>query len=371
MMRGRGRVGALALVLAVCVAGCSSANSSNTSKPSSTTRRAASTTAPSTTTASSATGSPTSSAPQAAVASAGCRPGATAAVTDQRHNVQSGGTQRWYLLTTPKVADGRKPVPLVVDFHGLAEGAAVQVQMSQFGRLAQARNFIVATPNGTGTPVGWKISDQAPSNPDLQFVIKLLDGIEAEQCVDTSRVYATGLSDGALFSSLLACTMANRFAAIAPVAGVAMPKPCNASRRVPVLAIHGTADPILLFNGGIGDRLSQVLGGKSNIKTTATTVPTDLHGAGYPAAVAAWAAKDGCNPQATDRRIKSDVIRRTYRCPAGLGVEFLIVTGGGHSWPGSQLSKSIVNIVGPTTFSIDATAEIYRWLRQYRISSHT
>ncbi|MDQ6697320.1 MAG: hypothetical protein M3Z46_07665 [Actinomycetota bacterium] len=302
------------------------------------------------------------------MASAGCRAGATTAVKDQRHDLQSGGEQRWYFLTTPSVANGRRPMPLVVDLHGLAEGAGIHVQMTQFGRLAQAKKFIVATPNGTGSPVGWKIGDESPSNPDLQFVTKLLDDIEAKRCIDTSRVYATGLSDGALFSSLLACTMSNRFTAIAPVAGVAMAKTCTTSRPVPVLAIHGTADPILLFNGGVGDRLSQVLGGKSNIKTTSTTVPTDLHGTGYPAAVAAWAAKDGCDHQATDKRIARDVIRRTYSCPAGVGVEFLIVIGGGHSWPGSQLSKSIANIVGPTSFSFDATAEIYRWLHQYRLS---
>ena len=76
--------------------------------------------------------------------------------------------------------------------------------------------------------------------------------MEAHQCVDESRIYATGLSDGALFTSLLACTMANRFAAFAPVAGVVVNKPCDPGRRVPIIAFHGTADPILYFNGGVG-----------------------------------------------------------------------------------------------------------------------
>ena len=302
------------------------------------------------------------------MASAGCRAGATTAVKDQRHNLQSGGEQRWYYLTTPRQADGRKPVPLVVDFHGLSEGATVHVQMTQFGKLAQHKGFIVATPNGTGNPVAWNISDLSSSNPDVRYVKQLLDSLEATHCIDTSRVYATGLSDGALFSSLLACTMADRFAAIAPVAGVAMPKNCNPARPIPVLAFHGTADPILLFNGGIGDALSKALGGKTSIKTTATTVPTDLNGTGYPAAVAAWAAKDGCDSTATDKKVAHDLIRRTYQCPGGVGVQFYIVLGGGHAWPGSALSKSIVNIVGPTTFSINATDEIYRWFQHYRLA---
>ncbi len=286
---------------------------------------------------------------------------------DKRIDMKSGAQARWYLLTTPRLPDGRKPVPLIVDFHGLLEGAQVHVQMSQFGRLAQRKGFIVATPNGTGNPVGWNISEQSSANLDLAFVTKLLDSIESAHCVDTSRVYSTGLSDGALFSSLLACTMADRFTAIAPVAGLAMPKNCHPSRRIPVLTFHGTADPILLFNGGIGDTLSKVLGGKSAANTTTTTAPADLDGKGFPAAVAAWAASDGCDPKPVDRRVKPDLIRRTYRCPSGVGVEFIIVVGGGHTWPGSQFSKAIASIVGPTTFSVDATAEIYRWLVQYHL----
>lgn len=365
MINRRVRVGVLALVVALAAAGCSSSDNSAAKDTSSTATSKSTTTSKSSTT----TAPPTTVRTQAAVASAGCRAGATTAVTAERHDLSSGGQPRWYLLTTPQLADGAKPVPLVLDFHGLSEGATVHVQMTQFGRLAQAKGFVVAFPNGMGKPVQWNISDQSSANPDLGFVTKVLDTIEADHCIDTTRVYATGLSDGALFSSLLACTMADRFAAVAPVAGVAMPKGCNPARPIPVLAFHGTADPILLFNGGIGDRLTQVLGGKSDIKTTPTTVPTDLHGAGYPAAVADWAAKDGCDAKATDTRVAKDLIRRTYRCPAGVGVEFYIVEGGGHAWPGSALSKSIATIVGPTTSSIDATAEIYRWVTQYQLTN--
>lgn len=368
MVRTSMRLLAAALLVSAAMSGCAGKDKAGSAGSTTTTSATSTPTSPTSTpkpAAPSSTTTPTTGAPVVAKSS-GCGAGTSPATLDMRHDLTSGSQKRWYFLTTPRT-NNQRAIPLVVDFHGLAEGADVHRRMTHFSQLGQRKGFIVATPNGTGSPVQWNISDQSSKNKDLEFVGKLLDSIEGAHCVDTSRVYATGLSDGALFSSLLACTMADRFAAVAPVAGLAKPGDCHPSRPIPMLTFHGTADPILLFNGGVGDALNQALGGKSDIKTTATTVPTDLHGTGYPAAAAAWAAEDGCGAKATDTRVARDLIKRTYRCPAGLGVQFFIVVGGGHSWPGSEFSKAIGKIVGPTTFSIDATAEIYRWVRQFTL----
>jgi polyhydroxybutyrate depolymerase len=61
------------------------------------------------------------------------------------------------------------------------------------------------------------------------------------------------------------------------------------------------------------------------------------------------------------------VIRRTYDCPDEAAVEFLIVEGGGHSWPSSEFSRSIERIVGPTTFDIDASREVWDFLSRFRL----
>ena len=137
----------------------------------------------------------------------------------------------------------------------------------------------------------------------------ILDQLEDEAVRrQVARIYSTGLSDGALFTSLLACTMNDRFAAFAPVAGVVMPTPCHPGRPVPIMAFHGTADPTLPFNGG----------------TPGTTPPpVNLHGPGYPANVQAWAVKDGCDPVSTDTQVTAHVILRTYHCPPGAAVDVL------------------------------------------------
>jgi polyhydroxybutyrate depolymerase len=321
----------------------------------------------------------------APVPSAGCRLAPGPAVTHQQQNMTIQGVSRFYLLTTPApstpsptpskrtssvTAGSPIPRPLVVDFHGLAEGATLHAQTSQFGELGQKDGFVAVFPNGTGSPVQWKATDQAPTNPDLEFVTALLKQVESSQCIDTSRVYASGFSDGSFMVSLLACTMSNTFAAIGAVSGLQLPKPCRTTRRVPIITFHGTADPILYFNGGIGTGLLNSLfgqGGSTSSSTTTTTRPARLRGPGVPATVQAWAEKDGCNPGPTDTRSSSQVILRAYACPPKTSVTFYIILGGGHAWPGSTFSQSISKITGFTTFQINATATMWSFFQRFRL----
>ena len=120
------------------------------------------------------------------------------------------GVGRRYLLSSPAWAEGDEPLPVVVDFHGLAEGADVHAQMTQLGPLGVAEGFVTVFPHATGSPFAWNVSPSVADNPDLRYVTALLDRVEAERCVDTGRVYATGLSNGAMMSSVVACTMADR-----------------------------------------------------------------------------------------------------------------------------------------------------------------
>jgi polyhydroxybutyrate depolymerase len=304
--------------------------------------------------------------------SAGCQQTQPAAQLSKRQTIAVGGTGRWYLLSNPAPAATTKPRPLVVDFHGLSEGAQAHVLMSKLGDLGQKEGFVVVTPNGTQTPVQWDVTAPPATNKDVAFIKAFLAKVEAQQCIDTARVYATGLSDGAFMTSYVGCNMADTFAAIAPVAGVQHPATCKPGREVPVLAFHGTQDPILYFNGGIGTgKLNSVLGPKNGLPTTSeaptTTEAPQISGAGYPEHVKAWATANGCNPTPTDTRISSEVIHRVYSCPAGTAVEFYIVLGGGHAWPGSAFSQSIAKFVGYTTMQIDASKLDWAFFKRFAL----
>lgn len=298
-----------------------------------------------------------------AVPSAGCGTDAHPAISAEKVTMEVAGEERYYLLTVPKGTDDT-PAPVVFDFHGLMEGAEIAAKASMLPELGADEGFITVVPNGRGNPVSWDVTPDPAKNPDMAFVADMLDTLEAEQCVDVSRVYATGLSNGAVMTSGVACAYPDRFAAVAPVAGVAAA--CDATERpVPMLAFHGTADPILLFNGGVGD-LGGLIGGTAD----ASKVPdADLEGEGYPAAVAEWAARNGCEDSFTDDQVEDDVIRRTYDCPDDADVIFDIIEGGGHTWPGSEFNAQLGDIMGPTTMNLDGSAAMWEFFSQFQLPS--
>lgn len=300
-----------------------------------------------------------------AVPSPGCEGGTTGEVVKKRREVPGtvgdGGAPRWYLLTAPA---GAEPQPLVLSFHGLAEGAEIHTLTSEMGELGLTEGFTTAFPSGTGEPVSWKVFDGGTESPDLAYVTALLDAIGDERCIDTSRVYATGFSNGAMMTSLLACTMADRIAAFAPVAGLTDYDDCEPSRPAPMLTFHGTADAILYFNGGVGD-LSVIDGNEPD--GSAPLPDVDLDGEGYPATAQIWAERNGCDPDATDEPLGDELIERTWDCPDGAEVTFVIVEGGGHSWPGSAFSAQIEPVVGPTTTEIDASDAAWEMFQRHQL----
>ncbi len=228
--------------------------------------------------------------------------------------------------------------------------------MSQFGTLAQQDGFVVAFPEGTGDPVRWDMTTLAPANPDLEFVTALLAQLEATQCIDTSRVYASGFSDGAYMASALACSMSDQIAAIGAVSGLQLPTRCTTDRPVPIIAFHGTADPILPYDGGTGTTtLSQEL---DDTEATPTPVPT---------VVRDWAARDSCNSRSVDTDVASQVVLRQFRCPADTAIEFYTVLDGGHAWPGSLISASELATNGATTFQIDATSLMWSFFQRFQL----
>ena len=157
------------------------------------------------------------------------------------------GVARTALLHAPATAPG--PRPLVLAFHGYGGGMWDLGYVGGLSDLAEAEGFVVAYPQGTGEGPTWDLAGES----DVPFVLALIDELEASQCTDPARVFVTGFSMGGGMTNLLACRVADRIAAIAPVAaihGETWGGPCLPSRPVPIVAFHGTLDEALPYEGG-------------------------------------------------------------------------------------------------------------------------
>jgi polyhydroxybutyrate depolymerase len=181
--------------------------------------------------------------------SAGCHPGELPAVRGVRRRILVSGEHRRFIVDAP-AAPADRPLPVVLSFHGFRGNASGQRWWTGWGRLARRAGFIAIHPEGhrgvrllNTTGRGW---DLMPTETrDAAFVRALLDALEAERCVDRRRVFATGMSNGGFFANLLGCELADRLAAIAPVAGGLDLRTCAPARPVAVLLVHGRADTVV------------------------------------------------------------------------------------------------------------------------------
>lgn len=309
----------------------------------------------------------------AAAPSAGCG-SSTATVGDHpTEAVSSGGRDRAYALHVPPAHDGETPVPLVVDFHGYSEGGPIHAAHSALGPYGDEQGFVTVTPDSGYEVPRW---DVGLDSEDLAMVGDLLDQLEADLCLDTNRLYVTGLSNGAFMTSSVACVYSDRFAAAAPVAGITDPDGCTFERPVPVIAFHGTEDTFIDFEGGIGSSVADLpapdgegtlgddpsadeVGDAADIRTSPS----------IPEVAAAWAGRNGCEAEPTEERVSPEVLRQAFACPPGADAELYVVEGGGHTWPGSSFDDSITSIVGYVTHDIDANELMWAFFQAHPLSA--
>jgi polyhydroxybutyrate depolymerase len=295
----------------------------------------------------------------AARPSPGCTATTSVAAGEEKVTLDSGGVSRWFFRHVPPGYDGKRPTPVVVDIHGYAEGATVHTKMSALGPYGDQHGFVTVSPQGRGSIPFW---DTTLGSADMQFIGALLDSVDRTLCVDDNRIFVTGLSNGAFMTSAIACAFADRVAAAAPVAGIRDIAGCRPTRAVPVVTFHGTEDPFVAFEGGLGPKALALPAPDGSGKTLAEEglANTDK-GPSITDLTAAWAKRNGCTTRPDEQPLAADVTVVRFKCPAGSETELYRITGGGHTWPGSEFSKGIASVVGSTSFSISANEVIWNF----------
>jgi polyhydroxybutyrate depolymerase len=279
------------------------------------------------------------------------------------HTITVGGQPRAYRLYEPRTLDRARPAPLVLVFHG-GGGTPEQIERSAgFNALADREGFVVVYP--AGYRKSWNdgrgaeaVAAQREQLDDVAFIDALLDEVFARHRIDPRRVYATGISNGAMFSHHVALRLAPRIAAIAPVAG-GLPEPLTGGFSAPpgvsVLVINGTDDPLVPYAGGdvtvFGSRRGRVIGAEDT--------------------AAKWRTANRCAEAPAAEEVTADpaggcaATRFTWSgCAPGTSVQLLRINGGGHTWPGGRQFLP-QRIVGKACRAPDGATLIWEFFKRH------
>ena len=247
------------------------------------------------------------------------------------------GEHRTYRVYVPPAAP-RVGAPVVLALHGLYGSGAQFERSSGWNQTAARAGVIVAYPDSYTQ--GWRYSPTEVA--DVDFLTRVITDVTRRYHADPRRVYLSGHSSGAFMSYRMACDRAAMIAAIGPDAG-APASDCSAppARPLSVISIHGTADTVVPYNGGV----PHVPG-----RPTTTSLPSAHQ------VIARWVHWDGCNPRQQTRTSGAVTTEIWTGCRAHTQVRLLSLAGWPHTFPTSADGAPI-----------DGSSVIWAFLRTYRL----
>jgi polyhydroxybutyrate depolymerase len=263
---------------------------------------------------------------------------------DYVFTLEHDGLTRTYRVHVPKGYSAR-PTPLVMSFHGGGGNMEYQADDKYYGLISKSESsgWIVVFPNGYSRFRGGKLASWNAGNccaaardqniDDVGFIRQMLKDLRGQLNIDPNRIYANGMSNGALFSHRLACEMSDTVKAIASVAGSDGTKSCNPSKPVSILEIHARDDDMVLFNGGAGKDKAYL----ANFVSVKDTVEN-------------WVQRNACSTPPKRVMERPGAFCDAYSpCRGGSEVRLCVTESGGHSWPGG--TKIRTGEKGSTAFS--------------------
>ena len=319
-----------------------------------------------------------------------------------KETVTVDDVDRNFTVRLPKGYDAQKRYPVVILLHGLNQDADDLQRLTRFDELADKDGIITVYPaalhgrwnvgvrpqerrsmgmgpgghghhggggypggggggypgGGGGYPRGGgqqpqsgdpdQDRRQAPAD-DVAFFNQMLDQLGTKFSVDSSRIYAAGLSEGGFMSLRAGCALSDRIAAIAAV-GAAMPKTmiCLPSRPVPLVMISGTSDPVVPYGGGT-----------EHNRNLATISVED--------SAKAWARIDRCAEKPDRSKVSPhekggmETKIDTYNgCQQNAQVVLYSVKGAGNTWPGGE-QYEVEKTVGKTSSDPNANEVIWNF----------
>ena len=205
---------------------------------------------------------------------------------------QVDGETREAIVYAPAASRGGGKVPLVLSFHG--RGDNMQNFQGTYVHTAW-RDAIVVYFQGLesrGGLAGWQVERGEASDRDLKLVDVALASLRKTYNVDDDRVYATGFSNGGMFTYLLWAERPGVFAAYAPVAG-RLRSSVQPKHPRPLFHVAGEQDRQVSFSDQkVAIEIAVDVNGVGASPTSCGDGCT-IYGSGTPAPVMAWIHSGG------------------------------------------------------------------------------
>lgn len=261
---------------------------------------------------------------------------------DYEFGIQLQNRNRTFLLHVPPQS-GSIPLPLFLNFHGYGNDNELFCTNSGIRPLADKEGFFAICPRGGTADLAWNGGDCCGTAPaldidDVEFTRQMVQFVEQQLCLDKSRVFAGGYSNGGFMSYRLACEASDLIRAIGPVAGLLSDEStysCNNQvQPVPVIHFHGTLDATIRYSGGVEsiDRYKDIL---------------------------------GCVGQPVVTFQNRTATCETYQnCQGKAEVSFCTIQGQGHAWPGCVGVPGSGAGCSGNTFDINATVEMWNFFKR-------
>ncbi len=260
------------------------------------------------------------------------------------------GHEREHLVFIPDDYTDSKMYPLMIILHGYGGVPQGIMEYTRFNQVGNTYDFLIVYPGGIpnwNSGIGDNSNNPTPDVNDVGYIDALIDKLSNSYRIDSSKIYATGFSNGGFMAYKLACQLSHRIAAVASVSGVmstSILENCNPSRAIPVLQIHGTKD-IWVFIDGLKEWLSVDETLRSwinfnNCDSSDMTVLPDLD------------PTDNCTIEKY----------RYINCTNNSKVVYYKIIDGGHTWPGSW-PEAYQN----TNFDINASIEIWNFFKDFQL----
>lgn len=281
-------------------------------------------------------------------------------------DLRTGSYRRRFLLHVPREAPSSRALPLVVVLHGAFSTARDMEAWTGWSDLSDREGFVVLYPEGIGLLgylqhwnaghcCGRAVRD---GWDDIAFLDAAIEGVCASLEIDPFRIYMVGLSNGGMLAYRYAAERTARLAACAVVAGAIGSRsgtnepvwtPPVPDRPLPVLILHGDADPTVPYEGG---------------------APSDRrNGRCYSPVLEAvdfWRSVNSCGPEPQrEDSIRGGMAQTWWTGPSGSReVRFCLLHDWGHQWPGGPFTAALPS--EHPLHAFEAAPFIWEFLRRHR-----